>query len=427
MRTRATILGILLVATLSVAAGFPMRAQVDSAWIKAANNPALILLPKPEKTWQEMPSKKLKDENLVREDSLLRATRYLDSLRTAIEDSLIRAYSIADSLVAMAGDYEQNYDYSQAHDCYSKAIGVCPDSSLVNIFTGLRDRCASAFGMTREVYKPSVVARANFSADDFFLYYPLPEGSWHEVDGAPPVYYPGDEQVIYESRETSYSMVYPMVFGDRMYFSSRDLKGLGGYDIFCCEWDDNMGEWGEPKNLGFPYSSSDDDFLFVETEDGRYNIFASTRGCSPDSVHVYVTKREENPSLETVTGPSELRDLAQLAVNVDPSTIDAGESMGEDMAIDDWFELHQKKSDELRTAIDLLTTEEDPDQAESLRALIQSLREDLKDIEAHFLDEGSSFDKDRVFDEVNTKIAGVEGYYIFTRKHMGKKIKVIYE
>lgn len=61
-----------------------------------------------------------------------------------------------------------------------------------------------------------------------------------------------------------------------LYFSSDGHMGLGGYDIFLSKLNEN-GEWGEPKNIGYPINSFDDDVGFFVSTDGHYGYFASNK------------------------------------------------------------------------------------------------------------------------------------------------------
>lgn len=80
--------------------------------------------------------------------------------------------------------------------------------------------------------------------------------------------------------------------GRALYFSSRSLYGIGGYDIYRCERDPLTGNLGTPQNLGYPFNSSADDFLCSETPDGKYIMFASSRDCGNGQVCIYVVEYE---------------------------------------------------------------------------------------------------------------------------------------
>ena len=94
--------------------------------------------------------------------------------------------------------------------------------------------------------------------------------------------------------ENAGSEAFPIVTynGRALYFSSRSLYGIGGYDIYRCERDPITGNLGTPQNLGYPFNSSADDFLCSETPDGKYIMFASSRDCGNGQVCIYVVEYE---------------------------------------------------------------------------------------------------------------------------------------
>lgn len=64
--------------------------------------------------------------------------------------------------------------------------------------------------------------------------------------------------------------------GETMYFSSQGHKTMGGFDIFVCKRGED-GKWSEPKNIGYPINSPDDDVFFVVSGSGRYGYYSSFR------------------------------------------------------------------------------------------------------------------------------------------------------
>lgn len=75
--------------------------------------------------------------------------------------------------------------------------------------------------------------------------------------------------------------------GRTLYFASNGHYGMGGYDLYKTEKDLVTGEWSIPENLGFPFSSTADDMLYVPDADNLYACFASTRNAGKDSIAVY--------------------------------------------------------------------------------------------------------------------------------------------
>ncbi|WP_229743080.1 OmpA family protein [Hymenobacter qilianensis] len=65
--------------------------------------------------------------------------------------------------------------------------------------------------------------------------------------------------------------------GKTMYFSSRGLNTMGGYDIFKSTYDSIGRKWGRPENMGYPINTPDDDTYYRLSPDGTYAYLSSYR------------------------------------------------------------------------------------------------------------------------------------------------------
>ncbi len=63
--------------------------------------------------------------------------------------------------------------------------------------------------------------------------------------------------------------------GNSLYFSSKGLEGIGGYDIYVSN--KINGEWQKPQNLGMPINSTGDDIFYKSSADGQTAFFSSWR------------------------------------------------------------------------------------------------------------------------------------------------------
>ncbi len=61
--------------------------------------------------------------------------------------------------------------------------------------------------------------------------------------------------------------------GKVLYFASQGHDNIGGYDIFYSERLADGG-WSEPRNLGYPLNTTDDDLFFVPIGNGKYGYQA---------------------------------------------------------------------------------------------------------------------------------------------------------
>ncbi len=61
-----------------------------------------------------------------------------------------------------------------------------------------------------------------------------------------------------------------------LYFSSDELIGLGGFDIFISR-KDSTGQWGEPENIGYPINTNGDEYGLIVNAKGNLAYYASDK------------------------------------------------------------------------------------------------------------------------------------------------------
>ena len=403
-----------------------------------------------------------------------------------------------DSLLLRGDSLRMEYRFEESLEAYSEAMEAAQDSvfmltdSLKRIEVSDRILLSeNGRNMAGYAYKPVVVARHRFHIDDFFLYYPLPDKSWRETpnqldtmaagrfskalyapepsweiyysaqdaDGIRNIYMTELQDTIWtypsllnENITSASNEIYPMLSpdGKSLYFASEGLYGMGGYDLYVSHWDYENEEWGEPVNLGFPYSSPADDMLLVHSADGEHTIFASNRDWPSDSVWVYVLEFDSMPVRHAVEEPEELRRLAALdpagtnermdgnaAVNTDiPENVDIRrymEKMTEVRSLRDSISRYgaQLDSDRNRFAMSEDDQERTRITQEILKreAMLPKLQDSLErasaqlqKIEMEFLFSGVVIDPDKVLAAADKEIVGEATSYTFTKMSMGGKL-----
>ncbi|WP_294472706.1 hypothetical protein [uncultured Bacteroides sp.] len=82
---------------------------------------------------------------------------------------------------------------------------------------------------------------------------------------------------------------YPFVMADgvTIYYAS-DGEGLGGYDIFVTRYNTNTDTYLVPENVGMPFNSPYNDYMYVVDEYNNLGWFASDRFQPEDTVCIYV-------------------------------------------------------------------------------------------------------------------------------------------
>jgi hypothetical protein len=111
-----------------------------------------------------------------------------------------------------------------------------------------------------------------------------------------------------------------------LYFSSRGHNSIGGYDLFKATFDPSSNSADNRSNFDFPYSSADDDFLFVPEIDQKKASFSSNRNCERNKIEVYsVEYNTINSTIQLIKGDfhdllDEKNKMAQIKViNVNTS------------------------------------------------------------------------------------------------------------
>ncbi len=405
----------------------------------------------------------------------------------------------ADSLVRAGDSFHASYDFGRAVEAYEEALAVLEDSLAVPFDSmkvlSVRDKLLlseNGRNMSSFVYDPVVIARHQFSLDDFFLYYPLPDNSWRSVPNqldssavgglSRALYAPGDSERIFYSADdqdgirniymtefrdsiwtypsllnehmTSASdEIYPMLSpdGKTMFFSSAGLYGVGGFDVYMSEWSEEDRDWSVPVNMGFPYSSPADDFLFINTDDLRYTIFASNRDCGADSVWVYVLEFDNMPVRKSVDDPERLLEMSHLIPADASETLgssDVAASMPENVDVRRYMD-KMVEVRELRDSLSFYNTSLDNernrfalsnDDAERMKltgdilqkeARIPQLQDSLdramaklQKIEMEFLFSGVVIDPEAMMAEADREVVGEATSYAFTRMNMGGPLEL---
>ena len=401
---------------------------------------------------------------------------------------------IPDSLIFQGDMLHAQYDFEKALESYEQALEMLgSETDSLQLLT-LKDKMLlseNGRNMSGFTYSPSVVAKHKFSLDDFYLYYPLEDRSWREAPNqldstasslSMATFVPDDVQRIFFSTEdedgirniymTEYqdtiwtypsllnehlvspaNEIYPMVSSDgrTLYFASEGLYGVGGYDIYMSEWSDEDNDWSMPVNMGFPYSSPADDFLLVNTDDGRYTFFASNRECGSDSVWVYVLEFDSMPVRKAVEDPWQLRELSLLDPSSDFSipeqtevSADIPESVDTRRYMDKMVEVRALR-DSLSNYGSLLENERNAfalsnDYAERTRltdvilrreARIPQLQDsldratsELQKIEMEFLFSGVVIDPDKMMAEADREVVGDATSYTFTKMNPGGALEL---
>ncbi len=100
----------------------------------------------------------------------------------------------------------------------------------------------------------------------------------------------GEETPLPENINEGVNATCPFLSGDgtTLYYAADGDASQGGYDIFVTRYDSNSGTCFTPDNIGMPFSSPFNDYLYVVDEYNNIGWFASDRYQPKDTLCVYI-------------------------------------------------------------------------------------------------------------------------------------------
>ena len=256
-----------------------------------------------------------------------------------------------------AEELRKSYHFNDATVLYKEIFAETSDTNFQKTVIAQIARSENGIKMLEYGTRPRVYGSIDVPIKDFYLYYPdLADSTWILV---PQVLnnnkrdYPLNNVMLYrEGENTMYfsaqdkegkwdifstqhvdgikwsapqslgnivnspgDELFPIISpdGKKLYFSSNGHSGMGGFDLYMSIWDEKSNVWGVPQNLGFPYSSPEDDFLYINSDSGNYSILASKRDVSAkDSIRIYQLEFESTPVKSAIGSTEEAIEIASL-------------------------------------------------------------------------------------------------------------------
>jgi len=132
-----------------------------------------------------------------------------------------------------------------------------------------------------------------YGGTDLYVSLKLPTGRW------------GPPRNLGPEINTPQNEDFPTLSADGkiLYFSSNGHTGIGGYDIFKAEWDENISLYTNPKNVGYPINTPEDNFNFRLSNTGRYGYMAALREDGMGDMDIYrITFNDVDPQYSVIKG-----------------------------------------------------------------------------------------------------------------------------
>ena len=113
---------------------------------------------------------------------------------------------------------------------------------------------------------------------------------------------------------------YPFMMNDGItfYFAAQGEESIGGYDIFFTRYDSRSGSFLKPENIGMPFNSEANDYMYAADEETGIGYFVSDRRQPEGKVCVYIfilpeTRRSYDPSKYTEQQIHDFADITRIA------------------------------------------------------------------------------------------------------------------
>ncbi len=263
------------------------------------------------------------------------------------------------TMLKKGGQLRLTYEFDEALGIFNKLLQQKTDSVFRSEVLRQIMLCENGKNMLKFTATPTVITYKTVTLKDFYRYYDLAlSGYWsltpasllkeQDINEIKPFIYitSKDPEVIYfdthgaenksgwdiyESHRmpnnewsaperlsdvvnTSFDERYPYLCPDglTLYFASNGHYGMGGYDLYKTVKDPETGTWSTPENLGFPFSSTADDIVYVPDNDNIYACFASTRNNEKDSLTIYKIALEGTPIKQSLSRQQDIIKAAAL-------------------------------------------------------------------------------------------------------------------
>ena len=250
----------------------------------------------------------------------------LPYLEKAASKKIFKAYRVLGEYYLSKEDYQPAiYNLEE----FVKGISAdkeLHDAALEERITTITDSLKVLFRMIRNTSRICFIDSFTVSKEDLFGTYILgestgsfyPSAEFFEDGSEGEVFLPEMEQSILYSRmtsdgrfglftkfksfdrwtdetpvaglETDGDLRYPFLLNDgvTIYYAASGSESLGGLDIFVSRYNSASGKYLKPENLGMPFNSEANDYLYVIDEANNLGWFATDRRQPEGMVCIYV-------------------------------------------------------------------------------------------------------------------------------------------
>ncbi len=285
------------------------------------------------------------------------AGRNLDDALRRLHMAQLRGFRRGDANLYIGRAYQLMCEYDQARAALAKFRQTCKVDTLSALADRFDAECQSSVSLASKIFNVRVAGKTRLprrsvtkayaaskecgavcANSRFFQSDIDPDGLMYMTERADAVYFslPDDEgfsrlmkmekliggwgeMTPLRGLDGEWNDISPVLMTDGLtvYFASDRPGGMGGYDIYRTTYDPETRTYSAPVNMGVPFNSAFDDFLFMPDEFNGRAWFASNRETADaDSVVVYEVGWSESPVRSSARSTSDIKEA--LSLKVDP-------------------------------------------------------------------------------------------------------------
>ncbi len=211
---------------------------------------------------------------------------------------------------------------------YFDGDGKMTSDGKAILFVSDRPGCIGGYHPKVSLHDPDAATYhgSNWGNTDIYICLKQPNGTWGQAINLGPTV------------NTPYAERSPFLHpdGKTLYFSSEGHAGLGFLDIFKCTRlnENSWTEWSEPVNLGREINSSEDDWGYVTSTDGKTAYMSMPRnnknGSSGGAIYSMSMPKAVKPAeVATVMGIVTDENGKPLSASIQWENLETGNSVGE--------------------------------------------------------------------------------------------------
>lgn len=121
-------------------------------------------------------------------------------------------------------------------------------------------------------------------------------------------------RISFDLQSDNLNYPYMMTDGTTLYFASKGEGSLGGYDIFVTRYDTDNDKFLKPDNIGLPFNSTANDYMYAENDLDSIGWFVSDRNQAEGKVCIYIFIPSETRTTydPTVYSQAEIHRFARI-------------------------------------------------------------------------------------------------------------------